>query len=174
MPRIATAALLALLAGALGCNLRTGGKTGSGTGTAAPAPQPAGNQLGGTLGPAPAGGSTTVLGKSRDRAVDTQIGNDLKNLYLAYTQHETLEGQGPAGVADLGNSIGARMRDMIMGGDVVVYWKVKFANLTQGTSATVLAYEKRVEKSEGMVLTADGGVHRKTAEQFGQMAKAGR
>src|SRR4051812_18552486 len=63
---------------------------------APPAPAPAGSStLGGSLGRAPEGGSTTVFGKARDRAVDIQIMTEMRQARLAIDA-DFPDGKGPA------------------------------------------------------------------------------
>lgn len=156
-PRMIAATLaLALLCAATGCR------------KAAPtpaAPPPSNTALGGTLGRAPEGGSQTVFGTSRDRAVDAQIMNDMKQVRLAI-ETESPEGQGPAdSAAWLALLRDSRiLRPMVQKGEVVAYPNV---NVLRQPPNTVLMYETRAAQGDGIVLFCDGSARRvQSKEEF--------
>ena len=91
---LASSLALCLLCTATGCPKK-----------AAPTPAPAagalpttGKDLGGNLGPPPVGGSTTLPGRIRDKAVLAQVLNDLRGMGVIFTNLE-LQGMSPATVA---------------------------------------------------------------------------
>src|ERR1700709_319025 len=87
------------IAATLGLGLR-GAMTGGPKRAPPPPPAPASSNtaLGGSLGRAPEGGSQTVFGKSRDRVVDTQIMDEMRQVKTAIDA-DSPEGKGPANAA---------------------------------------------------------------------------
>ena len=128
------------------------------------APAPSNAALGGSLGRAPEGGSTTLPGKIRDRTVDGQIMGEMRQVKLAIDA-DSPEGKGPANDAawkatlrDLRN-----LRLMLENGELVAYPGV---DLRRDPNA-VLMYEKRVvSQNDGIVLTCDGIAQRMNKQQF--------
>ena len=130
---------------------------------AAPAPAPSNTALGGTLGRAPEGGSQTVFGKSRDRAVDAQIMGEMRQVKTGIDA-DSPEGKGPANAAAwLAFLRDYRiLRSLLEKGELVVYPDV---DLRKDPNA-VLMYEVRVIQGDGIVLTCDGTPHRMNKQQF--------
>jgi hypothetical protein len=99
--------------------------------------------------------------------------NDLKRIVLAYHSFLDKEKRPPTGVSELepyyekDAGITAAIKD----GGYVVYWNVKILQLVNGTSNTVLAYEKDAPTKGGVVAFADGSVRPLTAEEFAKAAK---
>ena len=149
---IASSLALALLCAASGCAKKTP--------PAAPAPNNSG--LGGTLGRAPEGGSQTILGKARDRAVDIQIMSEMQQVVIGILA-DSPEGNGPANSAawltflrDYRN-----IRQMVEKGEVVAHSGV---NVLKQPSM-VLMYETRAAKGDGIVLFCDGTARRITSKE---------
>ena len=98
--------------------------------------------------------------------------NDLKQIGLAY--HSCLDsGKPPAGIEDLEPYYNkdARITAALKDGTYVVYWNVKLTALVNGTSNTVLGYEKEAPTKGGFVLFADASVKPLTADEFQKAAK---
>jgi hypothetical protein len=99
--------------------------------------------------------------------------NDLKQIGLAYHNYVSAMGKPPASAADIepylekDSKVPAALKD----GTYVVYWNVKFTDLTNGTSNTLLGYEKDAPAQGGAVLFADGSAKPVTAEDFAKAAK---
>jgi hypothetical protein len=151
---IAAALGLSLLCAVTGCPKKP----------APPAPTPSNTALGGTLGRAPEGGSTTIPGKSRDRAVDLQIMTEMKQVCLAI-EADSPDGKGPAN-ADAWRALLRDfriLRTMLENGELVAYPNV---DLRKDPNA-VLMYEKRVvAQNDGIVLTCDGVAQRMNKQQL--------
>jgi hypothetical protein len=120
--------------------------------------------------PAEAKPPTPPVGGAIDPA---KKANDLKQIGLAYHSFVGTNKRPPASVEELEAYYekDARITAAIKDGTYVVYWNVKFAELTNGTSNTVLGYEKDAPTKGGAVLIADGRVSTMTAAEFGKLAK---
>lgn len=134
-----------------------------------PAPQP--NKDNEHIRFRPPGGSSTILGKSRDRALDTEIMNELRQIKIVLmTDYPT--GGCPADkkgwltlLRDFRQVRGLIDRDEM----------ITFSPPRLGDPNTVLMYEKRVvDENDGIVLTADGTPHRMNKEQFEKLTKPAR
>ena len=162
-PRMIAATLaLALLCAATGCRKNAP--------PAPPAPTPSNAALGGTLGRAPEGGSQTVFGKARDRAVDTQILNEMGQVRTAL-EADSPEGNGPADTkAWLAFLRDFRiLRPMVQKGEVVAYPNV---NVLRQAPNTVLMYETRAAQGDGIVLFCDGSARRvQSKEEFAALPR---
>src|SRR5262245_36313997 len=135
MTRIATALLLALLAGAAGCKKAgSGGTTSSG-----------GNGGGDGFRFRPEGGSTTILGKSRDRALDTELMNEMRQVTTAL-EADYPNGKGPADKAGWVALLRdfRTLRPLVDKGEVITFPNVNVRSQPAGPANTVLMYEKRV------------------------------
>ncbi len=150
---IAASLALGLLCAVTGCP-----KT-----TPPPPAAPSNTALGGSLGRAPKDGSTTVLGKARDRVVDVQIMTEMRDAKLALDA-DFPNGKGPANTAawlallrDLRN-----LRQMVEKGEVVAHPGV---DVQRQPSGTVLMYETRAAQGDGIVLFCDGSARRVTSKE---------
>jgi hypothetical protein len=152
---IAASLVLGLLCAVTGCPKKNP--------PAPAAPTPSNSGLGGTLGRAPEGGSQTVFGTSRDRAVDTQIMNEMSQVKLAIDA-DSPDGKGPANAAAWKALLRdfRHLRTMLEKGELVAYPNV---DLRKDPNA-VLMYETRVAKGDGIVLTCDGVPHRMNKQQL--------
>jgi hypothetical protein len=116
--------------------------------------------------PAPAAGAA-------DREKKT---NDLRQIGLAY--HNCLETnkKPPAKVEDLEPFYekNAKITAALKDGTYVFYYNVKLTDMTNGTSNTILGYEKDAPTKGGVVLFGDGSVKPLTADEFAKTAKAGK
>lgn len=115
----------------------------------------------------PQGGSSTVLGKSRDRALDAELLHEMNQLSLGFTADMARET--PATKDDwlrLLNGYKALPR-LIREDKMVAGCKVLLGNSQQ-----VILYEKRIETDpDAIVMTADGKGHRMTKAQFDLLKK---
>jgi hypothetical protein len=118
-----------------------------------------------------------ACGSVRNAADRAKRSNRLKAVGLAYINYcDDNRGEGPAGPADLQKYVSEfpEVSQALQNGDIVVYWNIRVPAdlLQQGTSNTVLAYEKDVPAKGGMVLMADGSVREMTAQEFQTAPKA--
>jgi hypothetical protein len=99
--------------------------------------------------------------------------NDLKQIGLAYHNFVSAMGKPPTSAADLEPYLekDSKVPAAIKDGTYVVYWNVKFTDLTNGTSNTLLGYEKDAPTQGGAVLFADGSAKTLTVEDFAKAAK---
>jgi hypothetical protein len=137
----------------------------------APAPRPGG---GGREVSGGGGGAVMAVRKAVDRE---KAANDLHNIGLFYQQFADANGKPPANLQDFLGYIQRDSREIaqrLQDGWYVIYWNVNFANLPDGTSNTILAYEKETPTTGGMVVMADQSTRRMTAQEFAATAKAGR
>jgi hypothetical protein len=104
---------------------------------------------------------------------DRALKRDMLLLGLAY-HNVCADGAAPKGVADLQRDFkeGASALERIKKGELIVRWGFLVpGDFPDGTSLTVLIYEKDVPARGGAVLMADGSFRRMTAEQFKQSAR---
>jgi hypothetical protein len=101
----------------------------------------------------------------------------MKRLGLAYHNFWSTNGnRGPAKAEDLAKYYenDAQVTALLKNGDVVVYWGATLQKMTQGSSNTVLGYEKATPTSGGLVLMGDGSTRTMSAEEFAKAPKAGK
>jgi hypothetical protein len=169
MTRIAAVLLLALLAGAAGCKKAGTAGTGSGGG--------GGNGGDGGGDPfrfRPKGGSTTLPGQIRDRALDTVIADEMRQAATAITAEDPTSPRSPADKAGWLKLLqGYRtLRALVESGEVVTFQNVNLLKQPDGGASTVLMYEKRVvDYGDGIVLTCDGKAARMNKAQFEALAQ---
>lgn len=123
----------------------------------------------------PEGGSSSLPGKIRDRAVERQISNDLKQLALFYIAYDASNSRGPASAEEWLKGASpdekALVKQTEQGGKYVFNWKLRLSQLPRGTSDTILGYEARTPKEGGMVVMADGSVKKMSAKEFAEAGK---
>jgi hypothetical protein len=89
--------------------------------------------------------------------------NDLKQIGLAFHSCIDATGKAPQKADDLVPYLDKNQKLI---GDYVFIYGVGILQMTQGTSNTVVGYEKDVPTKGGFALYGDGSVKRLTAEEF--------
>lgn len=110
-----------------------------------------------------------LTGGAGARPVDPKrITNDLKQIGLAYHNHFAAFKKAPAKAADLGPFIenDKRLLGLLDDKDIVFIFGVGILDMKDGTSNTILAYEKDVPTKGGVVLYGDGSVRKLTDDAF--------
>src|SRR5271170_4153690 len=114
--------------------------------------------------------------KPRDPRRDAE--DDLDTIGSVYTNYCNDHNQGPANVDALLKDFPDDKAELlkVTNGTYVLIWGVNLNDPKQfqeiGKSKTVLGYEANVPTAGGLVLTCDGEVDEKTAEEFKAMPKA--
>jgi hypothetical protein len=109
------------------------------------------------------------------REVDARkIVNDLKTIGLAYHNHLDAAGKPPAKAEDLAPYFenDKRLLALLKDKDIVFIYGVGIKEMTDGTSNTILAYEKDAPTKGGACLYGDGSVKKLDAEEFKKATKA--
>jgi hypothetical protein len=108
-------------------------------------------------------------GQARAEKADdpTALSNDLKEILLAYHNYLAKnKGAAPAKAADLGPFLEKRALARLENKSVVFVYDVTLKDMIQGSSNTILAYEKNAPEKGGMVAYGDGSVKKLTADEF--------
>jgi hypothetical protein len=94
--------------------------------------------------------------------------NDLKQIGLAYHNYNDANQKAPLKADDLGPYVenNKKLLDALKGGDYVFIYGVTPLQMTQGTSNTVLGYEKDTPTKGGYALYGDASVKKMTADEF--------
>ncbi len=101
----------------------------------------------------------------------TKITNDLKEIVLAYHNYaDKNKGAAPSKAADLETFISEKNKKRLVGllenKGIVFVFDVKITDMKDGTSNTIIAYEKDAPTKGGMVAYGDGSVKKLTADEF--------
>jgi hypothetical protein len=97
----------------------------------------------------------------------TAFTNDLKEILLAYHNFaDKNKGSAPTKAADLAPLLEKRALGRLEDKSVVFVYGVTLKDMTDGSSNTILAYEKDAPEKGGMVAYGDGSVKKLTADQF--------
>jgi hypothetical protein len=109
-------------------------------------------------------------------AEDARTTNDLKQIGLAYHLFINDNPRGPTKAEDLGPYLcnNKRLIDLLKNEDIYFFYKVGIAQMTAGTSRTILAFEKDAPKKGGLVLMGDGSVKKLSADEFKKTPLAGK
>jgi hypothetical protein len=113
----------------------------------------------------------------RGPAAQALLTNQMKQIVLAHHNFWSTNGnRGPTKPEDLAPFYenDAKITALMKDGTVVVYWGATLQKMTQGSSNTVLGYEKDTPASGGLVMMGDGTVKKMTAEEFAKAPKAGK
>jgi hypothetical protein len=109
------------------------------------------------------------VARVREAAARAKKANQMKLVGLAYHDYQDNKGQPPAQAADLLPLLSTEpdAAQALQSGDVVVLWGAKVPqDFPDGTSLTVLGYDKDVPTKGGLVLMGDGAVQNMTAAEF--------
>lgn len=110
------------------------------------------------------------------QAQDKVTANDLKQIGLAYHNHIDDLTKAPTKAEELApyfqNS--KKLLDHLKTKRIEFYYGVTIAQMTEGTSNTILAFEKDAPAKGGLVLFGDGSVKKLTAGEFEKAPKAGK
>jgi hypothetical protein len=100
--------------------------------------------------------------------------NWLKQIGLAYHNCLSNTNKPPAKLEDLAPYYenDAKITDALKKGQFVFIYNSSIKNMPAGTAKTILAYEKDVPSSGGLVLMADASVRSMTADEFKKVPKA--
>jgi hypothetical protein len=98
----------------------------------------------------------------------------LKQIGLAYHDCLSNSNKPPAKIEDLAPYYenDAKITDALKKGQFVFIYNSSIKNMPAGTAKTILAYEKEVPTSGGLVLMADASVRSMTADEFKKAPKA--
>ncbi|MBY0230236.1 MAG: hypothetical protein K2W96_13215 [Gemmataceae bacterium] len=111
-------------------------------------------------------GSSTFLGKARDRVLDARDAHDANQLKIMLMA----DGQGPGSDAEWARLLGTfkRLNELRQEGALHFYHNVKY-----GSPTTVMLYEKSLdgEEKKGLVLTADSTLHTMDKAKFDTLTK---
>jgi hypothetical protein len=117
--------------------------------------------------------SSGCLGKIQQAAERARRANDLRQLAILYHNFHDAKNRGPASADELMTLAADPQEKSVVqaakDGQYVVIWGVNIGEVARGgagMSQTVLAYEKDVPTSGGMVATVDGNVTNMTAAEF--------
>jgi hypothetical protein len=109
------------------------------------------------------------VGRVREAAARAKKTNQLKLVGLAYHNYQDNNIKPPAGVGDLMPLLASEpdAAQALQSGEFVVLWGAKVPqDFPQGTSLTVLGYDKDVPTKGGLVLMGDGSVQNMTLAEF--------
>jgi hypothetical protein len=107
---------------------------------------------------------------------DARTTNDLKQIGLAYHNCIDATNKAPAKAEDLAPYFenDKRLLGLLKNEDIVFFYNVTIAQMTAGTSNTVLAYVKDVPEKGGLVLMGDASVKKMSADEFKKATLAGK
>jgi hypothetical protein len=107
---------------------------------------------------------------------DARSANDLKQIGLAFHNHIDATNKAPSKAEDLAPYFenDKRLLDLLKNEDIVFFYNVTIAQMTSGTSNTVLAYFKEVPEKGGLVLMGDASVKKMSPDEFKKATLAGK
>jgi hypothetical protein len=108
-------------------------------------------------------------GRARAEKADDPkaLSNDLKEILLAYHNYgDKNKGSAPTKAADLGSFLEKRALARLEDKSVVFVYGVTLKDMIDGSSNTILAFEKDAPEKGGMVAYGDGSVKKLTADEF--------
>jgi hypothetical protein len=114
------------------------------------------------------------VAKVREAAAREKKANRLKLVGLAYHNYQDTNNKPPAAVGDLMPLLASEhdAAQALQSGEFVVLWGAKVPqDFPQGTSLTVLGYDKDVPTKGGLVLMGDGSVQNMTLAEFNAAPK---
>jgi hypothetical protein len=107
---------------------------------------------------------------------DARTTNDLKQIGLAYHNCIDATGKPPANAKALAPFFenDKRILGLLEKEDIVFFYGVGIAQMTAGTSNTILAFEKDAPTKGGLVLMGDASVKKVSADDFKKANLAGK
>lgn len=107
-------------------------------------------------------------------AGNARTANDLRGIGLMYHEYHNANAKAPDKLEDLKaySSIDPKGYEALAAGQYVFVYGVRLLDMPEGTSKTVLAYEKDAPTKGGYVLMGDGSVQKLTAKEFQAAPKA--
>jgi hypothetical protein len=112
--------------------------------------------------------------RMQDAAARVTRSNQLREIGLAYHQFLKDHPRAPENAQELQKYLGDSPKTyaMLTDGSLVFIYGVRPADMPEGSNRTVLAYEKTVPESGGLVLYANSDVEQVTAAEFANKPKA--
>jgi hypothetical protein len=113
-------------------------------------------------------------GRIQNAAQQSRSMNDLKLIGIWYHNYHAATNKGPEKAEDLKGYAAddPKVYQALVDGKFVFIYGVKLADMTAGSSNTVLAYEAEAPTKGGAVLFGDGSVRRLSAQEFQGATKA--
>jgi hypothetical protein len=110
-----------------------------------------------------AGGAT-----AQNPVQDKKTANDLKQIVISYHLYYDANTKAPQKAEDLAPFFenDKRLLELLKSGQIVFIYGVGILEMTDGTSNTVIAYEKDAPTKGGTVAYGDGSVKKLTADEF--------
>jgi hypothetical protein len=110
------------------------------------------------------------------RADEKVTGNDLKQIGIAYHSCLDAAGKPPSNAKHLAPHFenSKRLLDHLESKRIEFYYGVGLLQMTEGTSNTILAYEKDAPSKGGLCLFGDGSVKKLSAGEFKNTPRAGK
>ncbi|HEY7428751.1 MAG TPA: hypothetical protein VH682_31260 [Gemmataceae bacterium] len=123
---------------------------------------------------------TVGCGRVKQAAEKTRNTNELKHIALLYQNYLDINHAAPANADDLlkiasSDPQAVQAVQQAKSGKYVILWGATTSEMQknpQGSSGTILGYEKDVPTAGGLVLMGDGGVKNMTAAEFQSAPKA--
>ena len=119
---------------------------------------------------------STNLALAQNPLQGRETANDIKQIAIAYHTYFSDNNKAPTKADDLGRYLenSKKLLDALNSGSLVFAYGVTPLQMTDGTSNTVLIYEKDIATRGGYVGYGDGSVKKLTADEFKKAIIAGK